>query len=42
MDLPKPGGTRQATLRRGVASLTATADRAPFDLHARDAWKDAR
>lgn len=33
--------TRRATLRRGVASLTATADRAPFIQHARHARKDA-
>ncbi|MEV6117092.1 DUF6380 family protein [Streptomyces sp. NPDC052109] len=33
---------RQATPRCGVASLTATADRAPFTLHARHARKDAR
>ncbi|MEU4927422.1 DUF6380 family protein [Streptomyces yokosukanensis] len=42
MDLAEPGDTRQATLVRGVASLSATADRAPFDLHARHARKDAR
>ncbi|MER6569341.1 DUF6380 family protein [Streptomyces sp. NPDC001093] len=42
MDLTEPGDMRQATLRCGVASLTATADRAPFNLHARHAWKDAR
>ncbi|MCC5475459.1 DUF6380 family protein [Streptomyces sp. NPDC059680] len=42
MDLTEPGDTRQATLRCGVASQTATADRAPFNLHARHAWKDAR
>ncbi|MFF7971307.1 DUF6380 family protein [Streptomyces sp. NPDC007905] len=33
---------RRATLRCGVASLTATADRAPFIQHARPARKDAR
>ncbi|MGW2741522.1 DUF6380 family protein [Streptomyces sp. NPDC001450] len=33
---------RQATLRCGVASLTATAERAPFIQHARHAWRDAR
>ncbi|MEU6665160.1 DUF6380 family protein [Streptomyces sp. NPDC046727] len=33
---------RQATLRCGVASLTATAGRAPFNQHARHARKDAR
>ncbi|MGW1917538.1 DUF6380 family protein [Streptomyces sp. NPDC002076] len=32
---------RQATLHCGVASLTATAERARFHLHARYAWKDA-
>ncbi|WP_371917038.1 DUF6380 family protein [Streptomyces sp. IMTB 2501] len=42
MVLPEPGDERQATLRCGVASLTATADRAPFNLHARHAGKDAR
>ncbi|MER6064256.1 MULTISPECIES: DUF6380 family protein [unclassified Streptomyces] len=42
MDLTEPGDTRQATLHCGVASLTATADRAPFNLHARHARKDAR
>ncbi|WP_443055965.1 DUF6380 family protein [Streptomyces sp. IBSBF 3136] len=36
------GRTRRATLRCGVASLTATADRAPFIQHARHAGKDAR
>ncbi|MEV7690921.1 DUF6380 family protein [Streptomyces bungoensis] len=34
--------TRRATLRTGVASLTATAGRAPFIQHARHARKDAR
>lgn len=33
---------RRATLRTGVASLTATADRAPFIQHARHTGKDAR
>ncbi|MFF7750998.1 DUF6380 family protein [Streptomyces sp. NPDC007971] len=33
---------RRATFRCGVASLTATADRAAFNLHARHARKDAR
>ncbi|WP_433454210.1 DUF6380 family protein [Streptomyces sp. CA-142005] len=42
MDLTEPEDTRQATLHCGVASLTATADRAPFNLHARHARKDAR
>ncbi|MFB7510150.1 DUF6380 family protein [Streptomyces broussonetiae] len=35
MDLTEPGDMRQATLHGGVASQTATADRAPFDQHAR-------
>ncbi|GHI03202.1 DUF6380 family protein [Streptomyces cellostaticus] len=35
------GPPRRATLRCGVASLTATAGRAPFNLHARHARKDA-
>ena len=34
MDLTEPGDMRQATLRCGVASLTATAHRAPFRLYA--------
>ncbi|MER6383526.1 DUF6380 family protein [Streptomyces sp. NPDC001118] len=39
MDLGEPGDEwqgemRQATLHCGVASLTATAERAPFTLHA--------
>ncbi|WP_425347890.1 DUF6380 family protein [Streptomyces roseochromogenus] len=42
MDLPEPRDKRQATLRCGVASLTATADRAPFNLHARHPREDAR
>ncbi|MEU0050896.1 DUF6380 family protein [Streptomyces sp. NPDC006184] len=42
MDVPGPDGRGRATLRRGVASLTATAGRAPFDQHARPARKDAR
>lgn len=45
MDRVDPAGSecpqRRATLRCGVASLTATADRAPFNLHARHARKDA-
>ncbi|MBP2051587.1 hypothetical protein J2Z21_004558 [Streptomyces griseochromogenes] len=36
------GPQRWATLRCGVASLTATADRAPFNLHARHVRKDRR
>ncbi|WP_374208192.1 MULTISPECIES: DUF6380 family protein [Streptomyces] len=35
-------GTWYATLRHGVASLTATAGRARFIQHARHARKDAR
>ncbi|MFE1450322.1 DUF6380 family protein [Streptomyces olivaceoviridis] len=31
----EPDGMRQSTFRRGVASLTATAGRAPFDHQAR-------
>ncbi|MEV6840353.1 DUF6380 family protein [Streptomyces sp. NPDC051133] len=42
MDLTEPGDRRQATFRHGVASLTATAVRAPFNQHARHARKDAR
>ncbi|WP_225827807.1 DUF6380 family protein [Streptomyces naphthomycinicus] len=42
MDRTEPDGTGQATLRCGVASLTATAGRAPFNQHARHARKDAR
>lgn len=46
MDAVAPSGSagpmRRATLRCGVASLTATADRAPFIQHARYAGKDAR
>ncbi|MEU0336296.1 DUF6380 family protein [Streptomyces sp. NPDC006193] len=42
MPFTRPHRTRQATLRRGVASLTATTGRAPFDQHARHARKDAR
>ncbi|MGV4986435.1 DUF6380 family protein [Streptomyces sp. NRAIS4] len=34
MDLAEPGDMRQATPRCGVASLTATAERAPFTLYA--------
>ncbi|WP_373305218.1 DUF6380 family protein [Streptomyces lucensis] len=37
-----PAGTRQATRRHGVASLTATPGRAPFIQHVRHARKDAR
>ncbi|MFI2203510.1 DUF6380 family protein [Streptomyces sp. NPDC020192] len=33
MDLTEPGDTPQATLCSGVASLTATAERAPFTLY---------
>ncbi|MFC0051467.1 DUF6380 family protein [Streptomyces actinomycinicus] len=42
MDLTEPDRNRQATLRCGVASLTATAGRAPFNQHVRHARKDAR
>lgn len=35
MDLTEPGDMREATLARGVASQSATAERAPFNLHAR-------
>ncbi|MFI0229533.1 DUF6380 family protein [Streptomyces sp. NPDC017086] len=42
MDRTAPDGMRQATLHCGVASLTAIAGRAPFNQHARHAWKDAR
>ncbi|WP_418346623.1 DUF6380 family protein [Streptomyces fodineus] len=35
MDLTEPGVVREATLHSGVASQSATADRAPFNLHAR-------
>ncbi|MFF8731335.1 DUF6380 family protein [Streptomyces sp. NPDC015171] len=42
MDITEPAGEPQATLRCGVASLTATAGRAPFNQHARHARKDAR
>ncbi len=42
MDLTEPGDMRQATLGCGVASLTATAERAPFNQHGRQAGKDAR
>ncbi|MBB5929532.1 DUF6380 family protein [Streptomyces echinatus] len=42
MERTEPDGKRQATLRCGVASLTATAGRAPFNQHARHARKDAR
>ncbi|MFG2602917.1 DUF6380 family protein [Streptomyces sp. NPDC048514] len=38
----EPAGARRATLRCGVASLTATAGRAPFNQHVRHAGKDAR
>ncbi|MEU9478175.1 DUF6380 family protein [Streptomyces sp. NPDC048191] len=37
MDLTEPGDTHRATLRCGVASLTATAERAPFTLYAEPA-----
>ncbi|MFS4095546.1 DUF6380 family protein [Streptomyces sp. AF1A] len=33
MDLTEPGDMRQATLRSGVASQTATVKRAPFTLY---------
>jgi hypothetical protein len=36
------GEKRHATLRRGTASLTATACRAPFNLHGGRAGEDAR
>ncbi|MFE9448195.1 DUF6380 family protein [Streptomyces sp. NPDC006739] len=36
------GEMRQATLRCGVASLTATVSRAPFNQHGGPARKDAR
>ncbi|MET7285248.1 DUF6380 family protein [Streptomyces sp. NPDC005573] len=36
------GPTREATLRCGVASLTETAGRAPFNQHAPHVRKDAR
>ncbi|MEV7324815.1 DUF6380 family protein [Streptomyces sp. NPDC093970] len=36
------GGKRQATLRRGAASLTATARRAPFHRHGGRAGEAAR
>jgi hypothetical protein len=35
MDLTGSGDMRQATLHCGVASLSATAERAPFIQHAR-------
>ncbi|MGQ5633867.1 MULTISPECIES: DUF6380 family protein [unclassified Streptomyces] len=41
MERGEPGDMRQATLHCGVASLTATAERAPFNLHARHVRKDA-
>ncbi|WP_428985827.1 DUF6380 family protein [Streptomyces pyxinicus] len=41
MERPEPADMRQATLRCGVASLTATTVRAPFNQHARPARKDA-
>ncbi|MGI5439193.1 DUF6380 family protein [Streptomyces shenzhenensis] len=37
----EPAGSRQATLRRGAASLTETARRAPFDRRGGRARKDA-
>lgn len=37
----EPAGNRQATLRRGAASLTETARRAPFDRSGGRARKDA-
>ncbi|WP_353479712.1 DUF6380 family protein [Streptomyces sp. ALI-76-A] len=36
------GEKRQATLRPGAASQTATAGRAPFHLHGARAGEDAR
>jgi hypothetical protein len=42
MGLTGADGVGRATLRCGVASLTATAGRAPFNQHARHARKDAR
>ncbi|WP_222443436.1 DUF6380 family protein [Streptomyces misionensis] len=41
MDLTEPGGIAQATPHPGVASLTATTARAPFNQHGRHARKDA-
>ncbi|MFF5403649.1 DUF6380 family protein [Streptomyces misionensis] len=41
MDLAEPGDIPQATPRHGVASLTATTARAPFNQHVRHARKDA-
>ncbi|MES4891539.1 DUF6380 family protein [Streptomyces sp. NPDC096012] len=38
----EPAGTRRATRCCGVASLTATTGRAPFNQHVRHARKDAR
>ncbi|MFC9930412.1 DUF6380 family protein [Streptomyces sp. NPDC127190] len=42
MDRTEPGDMRRANLHHGVASLTATTDRAPFNQHGRHAGKDAR
>ncbi|MET9758997.1 DUF6380 family protein [Streptomyces sp. NPDC006372] len=36
------GGKRWATLRHGVASLSETAGRAPFEQYARGAGEGAR
>ncbi|MEU1913006.1 DUF6380 family protein [Streptomyces massasporeus] len=36
------GGKRRATLRRGAASLTKTAGRAPFEQHASAMGEGAR
>ncbi|MEU6468216.1 DUF6380 family protein [Streptomyces massasporeus] len=36
------GGKRRATLRRGAASLTETAGRAPFEQHASAMGEGAR
>ncbi|MFD9984381.1 DUF6380 family protein [Streptomyces massasporeus] len=36
------GGKRRATLRRGAASLTETAGRAPFEQHASARGEGAR
>ncbi|MFR9787792.1 DUF6380 family protein [Streptomyces sp. MB22_4] len=41
MDLTEPVDFHRATPRPGVASLTATTVRAPFNQHGRHARKDA-
>ncbi|MBA9049389.1 MULTISPECIES: DUF6380 family protein [Actinomycetes] len=41
MDLTEPADFHRATPRHGVASLTATTVRAPFNQHGRHARKDA-